>query len=271
MKYSLRFLLALLVSSAMAFALVHSHHELRTTQIEFSIVEQELITLRKWLKVDDEVFHTIRRQHEDQIRPLENLAGMSDKKLNEIVERHGKVKVVGDDVVSIRTVPTPRKSLGIDRTRIRIHIPASRSAWLNYRLFEIDLSDRNPRQSERVKLAEPGGPVRFDHLGPFELRLNPGSHLLSITTSSERKDEVKLLIELDGNTLLQTVARQKELTALLQNSIGCIDQIDFGRGRQLPCVFDQKLHVRKAAKAFVFSLGLREKPGGHDFFPGSSP
>lgn len=269
MKYSLRVLLALLVFSGLAFAIIQSVYGLRLLQAEQAAMQQEIEAVRAVMRLDDEAFQTVNRHRLEQLSSLKQLSEISDKKLLEIQQRYGGVEVRGSDVISLRTIPMPRLADGKSRTAFRLHIPEMRTVWMKCGVLEADLARGNARSLDGRKANQFGGDSSFEHVGPYEQKLEPGDHVLTVISGGTREHYAEILVKLDGDNLLSSFASAEGLSTLGRTSISGRKQVDFGRKRGTPWLLSQKFRLNKPGDTYALVLWLSESSSQHAPFPGA--
>lgn len=269
MKYSLRVLLALMVFSGLAFAVFQSVYEIRLLQTKHAALRQEIAVARTVMRLDDEPFQTVQRHRDEEFSSLQQFSEVSERKLIEIQNRYGGIEVRGSDVISIRTIPMPRMADGKSRTSFRLQIPKSRSVWLKCGVLEADLARSNVRSLDRLKAVQFGGDASFQHVGPFEQRLETGSQMLAVTTGGTREHYAEIVVNLDDDTVLNSFASAEGLSHSGRTNISGRKQVDFDQKRGTPWLLNQKFRLSGSDGEYVLTFWLSETTSHHPPFPGS--
>ena len=186
MTFSVRNLLALVVVAALSIVAWRSHQDAqrernRLTKLltEIESAEQEIKRAEDRLHLGNPPLHQAIR---DEYEAIRNVRKQCDANIELLREKYGSIEPRSPRVLSIKNLPSMRGDTGETPVALRVYVPEEREVWLKYGVHdrgESSSSERtllSPDFESALMRQSPIGPV-----GPYEKRLPPGHHLLSMT------------------------------------------------------------------------------------------
>lgn len=206
----------------------------------------------------------------DGFATVAEMSKSSAEKFDQIRFENSAIEPRSGDVLSIRRVP----SLPNEDHEFRLLVPEGMPVWLKYGLRAlkdryVDVADEDWYLTETLPAVRDGD---FADQGPFELRLAPGDHRLSIRVGDYNQHAVPLSILVDSTVVLKTEFKESFVAPGLIN-IDPRTQLDIGTrswSRQLGQVRivarDRRDDITRGSD-FIAVIWLSDSPSEFEGFP----
>ena len=270
MRFSLRSLLAIILLCAIAFPLIIQIGEVRVDEAKRLQMGKEIQILRTQLALDDPARQRVHRHQDDQYASLHQLRDRAEQHFQSLQEKHGRIESRGPDVLSLRSIPQISTDQRQPPIVYRVLVPAQRDVWLKFTVLAGSSASRSSQQLDRP--TEPPIDSGFQHVGPYELRLQPGDQRLRIETGPVIENTLPIAVYVNDDLLLSTSFSGDGVPSNGMFRISGTTQIDYGANAQLPWLmnFDVKLQRDNDANrdvAFDGCLWLSDRSSGFHPFP----
>ena len=244
MKFSLRSLLALTLTVAVAIALLMKLYQARVQQARLLAREAQLQSMRAELQAvsgSDEM-----RQAMTELQAMYQRAREDALDHFAVLQaRDSKIEDRGPGVISVRSIPEITGRGEGNRTSFRIRIPADRQIWLKYvvaadppsataeRLDELALDSLKPGA---MQLGDEGQSSGFEHPGAYAIELPAGEHVLTVSANQRESDDEaetvhQFRIQYDEQVLLESSHRSQGPSSFGTVALGGAQQNDYEMGK----------------------------------------
>ncbi|MCS7468026.1 hypothetical protein NZK35_15335 [Stieleria sp. ICT_E10.1] len=270
MRFSIRSLLAILLLCAISFPLVTGIADLRRDEAMRTQLRVEIETFRERLALDDPQRQRIKQHQRDELTSIRAIREQAERQFESLQQKYGGIEVRGGDVLSLRTIPQLRR----DRTQppvvFRLRVPTDRDVWLKYAVIPAEGVSRSPDQLDERQ--DPPVESGFAHPGHYQVKLEPGEHLLAVETGPVRGNVLPASVRLGDKPLLKTEFSGEGIPSTGAYHISGTKQIDYPPQRRLPWLLNIKVDLRlddnsRRDAAFDGCLWLSDRSSGYDPFP----
>ena len=270
MRFSIRSLLAILLLCAISFPLVSGIADLRRDEEIQMQLRVEIEALRERMALDDPQRQRIKQHQRDELTSIRTMREQAERQFETLQQKYGGIDVRGPDVLSLRTVPQLRRDKTQPPVVFRIHVPTDRDVWLKYAVIPAEGVSRSPDQLDQRQ--DPPVGSGFVHPGHYEVKLEPGEHLLAVETGPVRGKVLPASVRLDDKPLLETEFSGDGIPSTGAYHISGTKQLDFPPPRRLPWLLKIKVDLRldddsRRDASFDGCLWLSDRSSGYAPFP----
>lgn len=272
MTFSIRNLLALVAVAALGMVAWRSHQDAQREQDRLSTLRRQtaIKSAEQNLFSDNPLLHQAMRNTRDEYEAIRKLRIQCDAGIELLREKYGRIEPSGPGIVSIRALPSIRGDTGKPPVAFRIYVPEERKVWIKY-----GVRDSKSRSVAANSEFEPAilHQVPFDHDGPYEIRLTPGQHVLSMTIGDTDAGSLPFRINLDASVLVDSRLNSASHTG--GGSTYAPLQLDFKNSNLAKSgLMSAKMTLRgdaknESPKSYQFLVWLSDESSGYSAFPGS--
>jgi len=160
-----------------------------------------------------------------------------------IVERYATIERRDPAQLSIRSYPTLRSDSERASTAFLVSVPTDRTVWLKLGMHQSRQSPADGIKDSEKSLIQD---APFDVVGPFELPLPAGEHVVYATVERPQQGQLTVRLRLDDRVLAEIKNRAGTSADTSGSmSIAAMKQVDYGPKRPLPRLLTQRLDVRE--------------------------
>lgn len=219
------------------------------------------------LYVGDPLLHQAFLSSNDEAQALSRLRAKSEAGLESLRQKYGGIQPRGDDVVSIRSLPTIGNDLRKAPTVFRMLIPDQRQVWLKYGVSDTSGSGFSAADFAKELLQQ----SPFQHTGPYEMLLPAGDHTLAVSFQNPQSGSLPLRVKLNDTNLVDSSFQHEFASHGGGMSVAASEQLDY-KDRQLPTLLSAKIVLRDDAgkrlpEGFRLLVWLDDHSSGFEPFP----
>lgn len=270
MRFSIRSLLAIMLLCSIVFPMVIGLNRIRRNELLRMQLAKEIESERQALALDDPKRQRIRQHWRDELDSMQQLRDKAEQQFDRIQLKYSSIETRSGDVLSVRTVP----QLSVDDQRppvaFRLQVPSGRPVYLKYALVPSDGGSQWSKQLDEIDRAEQDS--GYQHPGPYEIRLEPGERIVTVSTGLAIGNVMPITVRLDDETLLNTTFESDQKPTAGAYHVSGRRQMDFAPGRDLPWLLNTRIRLededgKNKNAAFYGCLWLSERSGQYPSFP----
>jgi hypothetical protein len=273
MTFSIRNLLALVVVAALGIVAWRSHQDAQREQDRLTKLLTEIKSAEQRLSLDNPPLHQAMLITRDEYEAIRKLRKHCDANIELLREKYGSIEPRGPDVLSIRNLPSIRGDTGQTPVALRVYTPKERKVWIKYGVHNnMNSIPASPDFESGLLRQSP-----FDHVGPYEKRLSPGQHVLSMTIGDASAGSLPFRITLDSRILIDSAFKSASHTGggVIGSTPQAMQQMNFKDGKlHWGGLISARMTLRddegnNPPKSFKFLVWLSDETSGLSSFPGS--
>lgn len=270
MTFSIRALLALTFVIALGIVVWQTGEGVRSNDIQANALRDEIRSLENRVRLDDPDLHQAILHTRDELEPLHEMRKRAVAHFDVLRDKYSRIEPRGPKTLSIRRLPSLQVGTVAVPTSFRMVVPEDRPMWL---MFGVHLVQRNVHSTpdpSKLKLLKHSS---FSESGPFEIQLEPGDQLLTVTKSPAKDGKLDVEIGLKDGILVRSTYAASDVSGTTSSHISAPNQIDFGPHRELPWLLTAQMshqspNGQQRAMTHAFSIWLSAQSNGYERFPG---
>lgn len=273
MKFSIRELLAVTLLVVLGMLVWRASRDARRDESRLTRLRSEIEALEAQLRLDDPTLHQVILNRRDEFMSLRSTRQRAVEHFELLRAKYSTMQQPEPGVLAIRGVPSLAAGSGRSPTTFGLWLPAEREVWLQFGVHQEKHGSRRFQTPEERKGLLTDSP--FDHSGPFERRLPPGRHTLSITTGPAGDEGMPVVIQWDGDELLRSTFVTDDMSGGSGSWISGRSQLEFGRDEAMPWLMTQHFDPshepgNPPPATYGFSVWLSDESSGFADFPGEA-
>lgn len=268
MRFSIRTLLGVTFVVAVGLLAWRMAQDVEEAEARIEVIKAEIKPLEARVRLDDPALHQVILNTRDQYDSLFAMRDRAVEHFDVLRDKYSAVEPRGDDVLSLRTLPSLQTDGGHKPVVLRLWVPETRTIWLKCGVHPVDRSvssSRPPDEESDLVRASP-----FEHSGPFEMKLPPGDHLLTIHTGATDNGSLPMSLSFDSEVLLKTAFVAPDVTGSSSSHISGAVQTDYSRRQPLPWLLTANMNLdnnNSSKTSFGFSVWLSDHSSEFAAFP----
>lgn len=270
MRFSIRSLLAVMLLFAISFPLVIGVRQTRHDEALLTQLANEIKNERQSLFLDDPQRLRVGQHQREEYLAIRKLRDKAEQHFQSLQDKYGHLEDRGADVLSLRTVPQLSLDSSSPPVVFRLNVPTKRKVWLRYALVPWDNHQQTPVDLDKADDAPKDS--GFEHVGPYQIQLDPGERLLSVKTGPAIERVMPIVIRLDNQPLIKTRFSADGIPHSGAYHLSGREQLDIPQSRALPWLLYVRIRLENENKpstnaAYCISLWLSDRPSQFDRFP----
>lgn len=233
-------------------------------QAEVQQLRNEVNALRAGLFVDQPARQQAKLREFDEYRSLQVMRDAALEQFDLLHEKYCLLEQREADVLSMRSVPSLPANNGSAPAVYRLLVPQQRPVWLKFGVHPGRVSVGSASEADARKFLSRSA---YEPSGPYELRLPPGDHTLSISKGTVREEALRLVIQFDEEVLLRAALVKEGLSGMHSNVVTARSQIHYAPQRPLPRLMSLRGHV-DSGETDECLVWLSGKSSNFQEFPG---
>jgi hypothetical protein len=272
LRFSIRAMLALMFLVSLGMLVWRASEDARRSVARLAQLQSEIKFVEARLRLDQPVLHQAILHTHEEFQPFDAMRQRSIEHFDLLRRKYSSMEPKGTDVFSLREIPSLQTDTRPAPVIFRLLVPEQRTVWLKFgvHLVEQSVHSSTDKLDGRDLLTD----SPFNVSGPFETRLQPGDHTLTVAVGLAAEGSLPVVITLDDEVLLRSSFVSAEVTGTSSSRISAPSQLDFGPQRNLPSLLSTHMNLRTPAsgkapaKTHGFSMWLSDRASSFTNFPG---
>jgi hypothetical protein len=271
MRFSIRALLALMFLAALGMLVWRTFEDAQRDEVRLVQLQTEINAIQVRLRQDQPAIHQAILHTQDEFQPFRAMRERSMEHFEFVRRKYSTMEPKGAGVLSIREIPSLQTDTKVSTIIFRLLVPEDRTIWLKFGVHKVKRSVHSYRQPDTTDDLLSDSPFRVS--GPFETRLQPGDHRLTISGLPFADGSLPVVITIDDKVLLRSSFVSPDVTGASSSRISAATQVDFGPERELPSLLTAHMQLRTPPsgnapdQTYAFSLWFSERASGFKDFP----